>query len=226
VVGLPTRNISFVRYEENTSENQNWLGSVNNADGSMRIYSRLGKTDISPEKRIGTMYHEGVHTITAFDDKNDDFYGSKEVREEVKHYMKSVADQAVITGIPLNEYHASLLAALGKKEEDGGITIGRFYRETEAILSEMRATDTESLSLVQERQQAVYEFMQLLHDPSVEGYEFTRLASGTDSSDLVGVEKTLAILHRVESKAELEERFDKIRKFAKENPSPFIVEPN
>jgi len=163
--------------------------------------------------------HELGHETCAFNDKNDEMFGGKEVREEAKDHAYAIAQQADITNIPLNEYHRQLLDQM----RSGEISVGRYFRETHAIMLEMRITDNQKLLEVQKRQKRAFETAKI-SDSRLKDLDFTPITGVDINGKAIGVDRTLiALIGGVENLEQLNEHLDNVHQFSSENPNPFKV---
>lgn len=217
VIGLPRKNVYRVVYEPNSTENSNWLGSFNYNKGSLTLYSRLAHVDTEDTQPMSTIFHEEIHSCTSFDGNNDELYGGEEQRETVKQYIYDVAQQAFVTDIPLNGYHKELLG----KFRSGEISFGRYFRETEAIMLQMRIFNEDDLKKVQERQRTKLEELKLT-DPSLAGLEFTEML-GTERSEACADAVLTTLFEGVETREECQARIAAIRSYTQEKGNPFKV---
>jgi hypothetical protein len=213
VVGLPTRNISRVRYLENGKGQENVLASVHLADGTLTLYKSLEKL---PEAQEGTIVHELAHENSPHQKKNIELYGSEEAMEAARIHAEDIAHQTHVTQVYLNGYHKKLHRQL----LSGEIDKTRFSEETHAIMTELRFTNSTHLEQVQDAQKAK---LMRLRENKLTNLDYTAILSTNSETEPVGVDKTLlSLMPDFNTVAELNQHIASVnRSFAKEN-SPLV----
>jgi len=219
-IGLPIsrKQVARVEYSINSKESEDWLGSMNYKDNTLVLYERLGDTDMDP---LSTLSHEQIHALSCFNNDNDDLYGGRKNREQAMEHVYAVAGQTYATKVTLNDYHECLL----KDFETGEISFGRFLRETEAIMSQLRLN---SPDILQEKQGKQLEKLQEMGM----GESYISLTAEPKSTKLVGVDRSLAQLMNYKARKEmrfsvirnnqdLDEVVARIGKYKEENGNPF-----
>lgn len=218
-IGLPTENVSRVAYEENGAENGNWLGSVRYSDGKLTLYYSLAEFADHPEvEPLSTITHEMGHETCPFNKNNDKLYGSREARERVKMHTYDIAQQTDITGIALNSYHSELL----EQFRTGDISIGRFLRETHAIMVELRLNEPDKLQAVEKAQEQRLIELQEEGDHRAKGIDFTHILSEEGEDHPTGIDSTLiTLIEDVKTVDELEAHAQYMADFRDQNTHPF-----